>query len=153
MHGGELQTMDNVTIVCGGLVAKFAANDGSILWDRDLSELMGARRPGSSKEDLVTALTAIDFTGSAEVQSQALDDLVGSGVLRAWKAAIGAFASSSATRVHSVSMGVLESKSGGKLLTPEALGIAGLGAVGSSALLPSNVGVTLCYAFALLPIV
>eukprot|EP00568_Trieres_chinensis_P003173 CAMPEP_0183293104 /NCGR_PEP_ID=MMETSP0160_2-20130417/1921_1 /TAXON_ID=2839 ORGANISM="Odontella Sinensis, Strain Grunow 1884" /NCGR_SAMPLE_ID=MMETSP0160_2 /ASSEMBLY_ACC=CAM_ASM_000250 /LENGTH=422 /DNA_ID=CAMNT_0025454165 /DNA_START=121 /DNA_END=1389 /DNA_ORIENTATION=+ len=120
--------------------------------------------------------SSIDFeAGDAVQQTMALDALVSSGDFKLWKAATTGSAGTSSPdplRPYPVSLQFLESRSGGKL-TGETLGVSGemdvslddfkdatiavtLGstalAIGSLALLPENIGATLCYLFALVPV-
>lgn len=122
-----------------------------------------------SASEILSLTSAIDFTsGSASLQSQSLDDLLSSNTISLWKNAI----TTNAARPYPVSLDFLERRSDGKL-TADGLGVGGepdvslddfkygtlyvvgtcsvLG-VGSLAFLPPNIGATLCYFFALIPI-
>jgi len=121
-----------------------------------------------SQADITSALATINFEqNTAEEQSKELDDLVKKRSLSLWKA------SSGSLRTFPVSLEYMSSRSGG-LLTGETLGVTADGSnislddikdatiavtLGASVLaiaalkfLPENVGATLCYFIALVPI-
>lgn len=123
-----------------------------------------------SVEEITQLLsTAINFeTSDAASQTEALNKLVESGDLKLWKSV----ARSSALRTFPVSLQFLESRTNG-LVTVDALGFGGEGDVsmddfkyatlgvtlGASVLgvaalsfLPDNIGATVCYFMALVPI-
>ena len=124
-----------------------------------------------SAEEVLSVTANVDFfNDDAVIQTQKLDALVASGDLSLWKSA--ASPTSTALRTYPVTLNFLESRSDGKL-TAKALGVGGeddvslddfkyatlwvtggstLAAVGSLAFLPDNIGATLCYFFALVPI-
>mmetsp|Transcript_9848 Transcript_9848/g.21965 ORF Transcript_9848/g.21965 Transcript_9848/m.21965 type:complete len:299 (-) Transcript_9848:487-1383(-) len=125
-----------------------------------------------SPEEISTALSSVQFDDMSSVSS--LDDLTSSGKILLWKAARGNRASPgmSGTEPYTVNLNTLESRTGGKL-TPTSLGIGGeadvsledfqdatiavvagstVSAVASLVFLPENVGATLCYFLALVPI-
>jgi len=125
-----------------------------------------------SAEEICSSLSSVKFEDISSVSK--LDDLTSSGILSLWKAASGSRASPglSVTEPYAVSLSSLESRSGG-VLTPSSLGIDGemdvnlddfkdatiavvlaasVGGVASLVFLPDNIGATLCYFFALLPI-
>eukprot|EP00567_Pseudictyota_dubia_P018247 CAMPEP_0197442356 /NCGR_PEP_ID=MMETSP1175-20131217/8389_1 /TAXON_ID=1003142 /ORGANISM="Triceratium dubium, Strain CCMP147" /LENGTH=404 /DNA_ID=CAMNT_0042972813 /DNA_START=159 /DNA_END=1373 /DNA_ORIENTATION=+ len=129
-----------------------------------------------SKADAISLSSSVDFDeGDAAAQSQALDGLVESGDFSLWKAAAtGAAGTSSQAplRPYPVSLNFLEQRSGGKL-TGESLGVSGemdvtlddfkdatiavtLGstilAIAALAVLPENIGATVCYLIALVPV-
>jgi hypothetical protein len=133
--------------------------------------------PVLSAESVRDSLSSINFeTGNAEMQVSALDSLVTESKLGLWKAALTSSVntnSPSPLRPYPVSLGFLEQRTGGKI-TAKSLGIGGeadvslddfkyatLGVVlGSSilgvlalAFLPPNIGPTVCYIAALVPIV
>lgn len=119
-------------------------------------------------EVLASSLKQIDFTGSATEQTMSLDKLREEGVVSLYKSATLA-AGSGDLRSFPVSLQMLENRSG---LTREKLGIGveevslddfkyatlwvtgGCSVVGvaSLAFLPENVGATVCYLVALIPI-
>jgi len=121
-----------------------------------------------SVQDIMSATSSIDFEGgNAASQSEQLDALVEAGDLTMWKTAVG-----SSLRTFPVSLQFLESRTNGKV-TADALGFgseddvsmddfkyATLGVtLGASvlgvlalALLPENIGATVCYLLALVPI-
>jgi len=125
----------------------------------------------ASADDLLKMVQGIQFEGDvAKSQAQALDGLVESGDLQLWNSANAA--SSVALRPFPVSLQNLESRTGGQL-TVENLGFgtaedvslddfkyATLGVtLGASVLgvlalsfLPENIGATVCYFMALIPI-
>jgi len=113
----------------------------------------------------------------AEFQASRLDDLLESGELSFWKAAIRGSANSdvqSPLRNYPVTLGLMSTRSGG-LLTGESLGVVNgekdinmsdfldvtiavtltstVLAIASLKFLPQNTGATVCYLFALVPIV
>jgi hypothetical protein len=117
-----------------------------------------------SVNDIKSITTAIDFEGGDAVsQTMALDEGVKKGDLKLWK--------STQLRIFPVSLSMLEQRTGGKV-TGESLGVTGedvnlddfkyatlwvtggssVLAIGSLAFLPPNIGATLCYLFALIPI-
>ena len=118
-------------------------------------------------DEILSLTSEIDFlNGDSSSQAQKLDELVSSGDLSKWKSA------TKNLRTYPVSLNFLESRSDGKL-TAERLGVGGeddvslddfkyatlwvtggssLAAVGSLAFLPGDLGPTLCYLFALIPI-
>jgi hypothetical protein len=118
-----------------------------------------------SLQDLESLMSSIDFEGgNAASQVTKLDELAQAGNLKLYKSA--------ALRSFPVSLGMLEQRTGGKV-TGKSLGVtqgedvslddfkyATLGVtlgcsflgVLSLALLPENIGATLCYFFALIPI-
>eukprot|EP01082_Thalassiosira_pseudonana_P014808 g13523.t1 g13523 contig8:858511-859746(-) len=134
-----------------------------------------------SPSEIASLTSSIDFTsGDAASQSSALDSLVDNGSFSLWKSAVRRTGSSitsnsnmmSLLRPFPVTLGTLESRTGGKV-TGESLGIGGegdvkfedfqdltvqvvLGSTGlgiaSLALLPENIGATVCYLVALVPI-
>jgi hypothetical protein len=117
-----------------------------------------------SLQDLQSLMSSIDFEGgNAASQVAKLDELAQAGNLKLYKSA--------ALRTFPVSLGMLEQRTGGKV-TGESLGVTGedvslddfkyatlgvtlgcsvLGVL-SLAVLPENIGATLCYFFALIPI-
>lgn len=130
-----------------------------------------------SPEELTSVISSIDFeSGNAATQSSTLDSLAESGKLRNWKSAVTSNANTDLQkplRPYPVSLNFLENRSDGKV-TAESLGVSGdmdvslddfkdativvaaasaVLAIGSLALLPENIGATLCYFFALVPIV
>mmetsp|Transcript_31863 Transcript_31863/g.52534 ORF Transcript_31863/g.52534 Transcript_31863/m.52534 type:complete len:381 (-) Transcript_31863:71-1213(-) len=122
-----------------------------------------------SAEDVAAKTAMIDFAGGdATSQSTMLDELTGSGDFALWKSAT----KDQNLRTFPVSQKFLESRTGGKV-NGETLGIAGEGevtledfkyatlgvtavcsvvGVAALALLPENVGASVCYAAALIPI-
>lgn len=133
--------------------------------------------PVLSADSVRESLSSINFeTGNAEIQVSTLDSLVTESKLGLWKAALTSSVntnSPSPLRPYPVSLGFLEQRTGGKI-TGKSLGIIGgendvslddfkyatLGVVlGSSilgvlalAFLPPNIGPTICYIAALVPI-
>lgn len=132
--------------------------------------------PTLTVESVRESLSSIDFeTGNAQLQVSALDSLVDNSKLALWKAALTSSVntnSPSPLRPYPVSLGFLEQRTGGKI-TSKSLGVGGesdvsmddfkyatLGVVlGSSilgvlalAFLPPNIGATVCYMVALIPI-
>lgn len=126
-------------------------------------------KPKKSAEEVVSAIRSIDFTtGSSTAQIQALDDLRKEGSLSLYKSATVENGSGD-LRNYPVSLSMLENRSG---LTSEKLGIGEeevslddfkygtlwvtggctVAGIASLALLPENIGATLCYFFALIPI-
>jgi len=126
-------------------------------------------KAAKSPEEIADSIRSIDFTaGSPVAQIQALDDLRSEGSLSLYKSAT-AENGSGDLRNYPVSLSMLENRSG---LTSEKLGIGeeevslddfkygtlyvtgGCTVAGilSLALLPENIGATLCYFFALIPI-
>lgn len=123
-----------------------------------------------SVEDVKSLTSSIDFQGSdAASQTKTLDGLVESGDLKMWKSAVAA----SALRTFPVSLQFLESRTSGQV-TANSLGVGGeddvslddfkyatlgvtLGAsvlgVAALSFLPENIGATVCYFMALVPIV
>lgn len=117
-----------------------------------------------SEKELKSLTSSIDFEGGDAIsQSSKLDQLAESGDLKLWK--------SVALRSYPVSLGMLEQRTAGKV-TGASLGITGeevslddfkyatlgvtlgcsvLGIL-SLAVLPENIGPTLCYFFAIIPI-
>uniref|UniRef100_A0A7S4MBA1 Peptidase M41 domain-containing protein n=1 Tax=Odontella aurita TaxID=265563 RepID=A0A7S4MBA1_9STRA len=133
-------------------------------------------KSGLSKDEASSLSSSVDFDGGdASSQAASLDAIVESGDFALWKAAAtGAAGTSSQAplRPYPVSLNFLEQRSGGKL-TGESLGVSGemdvslddfkdatiavtlgstVAAIASLALLPENVGATLCYLFALIPV-
>uniref|UniRef100_A0A6U3NQB2 Peptidase M41 domain-containing protein n=1 Tax=Ditylum brightwellii TaxID=49249 RepID=A0A6U3NQB2_9STRA len=127
-------------------------------------------------EEISALTSSIDFEGGdAKAQTERLDALVQSGNLSMWKSAVtgsAGTASPAPLRPFPCSLQFLESRSGGKL-TAENLGVGGesdvslddfkdatiavvLGstalAIASLVFLPENIGATLCYLFALIPV-
>ena len=117
-----------------------------------------------SLDDIQRITSSIDFEGGdAMSQTMALDKGVESGDLSLWK--------STNLRTFPVSLGMLEQRTGGKV-TGQSLGVtsedvnlddfkyatlwvtggSSLAAIFSLAVLPPNIGATLCYFFALIPI-
>lgn len=122
-----------------------------------------------SPEEVVAAIRAIDFTaGAPDLQINSLDDLRKEGSLSLYKSAT-ADAGSGDLRNYPVSLSMLEQRAG---LTSEKLGIGEeevslddfkygtlwvtggctVGGIASLAFLPENIGATLCYFLALIPI-
>mmetsp|Transcript_12474 Transcript_12474/g.29247 ORF Transcript_12474/g.29247 Transcript_12474/m.29247 type:complete len:420 (+) Transcript_12474:186-1445(+) len=125
--------------------------------------------PVKSQEEIATAIRAIDFkAGSPADQVSALDELRNEGCLSLYKSAT-VEAGSGDLRSYPVSLGMLENRVG---LTSEKLGIGEeevslddfkygtlwvtggctVAGIASLALLPENIGATLCYFLALIPI-
>ena len=124
--------------------------------------------PTKSKEEIAGLIRGIDFSSSAEKQISALDDLRQQGCLPLYKSATKE-AGSSDLLPYPVSLKMLESRTG---LTSEALGVGveevnlddfkyatlyvvgGCSVIGvaSLALLPENIGATICYLVAIIPI-
>lgn len=125
--------------------------------------------PAKSPEEVATAIRAINFnSGSPSDQVSALDELRNEGCLSLYKSAT-VEAGSGDLRSYPVSLGMLENRAG---LTSEKLGIGEeevslddfkygtlwitggctVAGIASLALLPENIGATLCYFFALIPI-
>lgn len=125
--------------------------------------------PAKSPEEVAAAIRSIDFTaGSPETQVNALDDLRKDGSLSLYKSATAEYGSGD-LRNYPVTLSMLENRSG---LTSEKLGIGEeevslddfkygtlwvtggctVGGIASLALLPENIGATLCYFLALIPI-
>jgi hypothetical protein len=125
--------------------------------------------PTKSPEEIASAVRSIDFVrGSPESQVNALDDLRKEGSLSLYKSATVENGSGD-LRNYPVSLAMLENRSG---LTSEKLGIGEeevslddfkygtlwvtggctLAGIASLAFLPENIGATLCYFFALIPI-
>jgi hypothetical protein len=120
-------------------------------------------------EDVAAKTAGIDFVGGDAVsQSMMLDELTGSGDFALWKSAT----KDRNLRTFPVSQKFLESRTGGKV-NGESLGISGEGdvslddfkyatlyltaacsviGVGALVFLPENVGASVCYLAALLPI-
>lgn len=121
-----------------------------------------------SPEEITASIKAIDFTAQAETQISALDSLREEGCLSLYKSAT-VEAGSGDLRSFPVSLQMLESRSG---LTSEKLGVGveevslddfkyatlwvtgGCSVIGvaSLAFLPENIGATICYLAALIPI-
>eukprot|EP00535_Pseudo-nitzschia_heimii_P003832 CAMPEP_0197175014 /NCGR_PEP_ID=MMETSP1423-20130617/1344_1 /TAXON_ID=476441 /ORGANISM="Pseudo-nitzschia heimii, Strain UNC1101" /LENGTH=429 /DNA_ID=CAMNT_0042624053 /DNA_START=179 /DNA_END=1468 /DNA_ORIENTATION=- len=133
------------------------------------AEAAAAKKASRSPEEVAAAIRAIDFTaGAPETQIAALDDLRGEGSLSLYKSAT-VEAGSGDLRSYPVSLSMLEQRAG---LTSEKLGIGEeevslddfkygtlwvtggctVGGIASLAFLPQNVGATLCYFLALIPI-
>lgn len=129
----------------------------------------GPPKPTKSPEELATAIRAIDFNkGSPSDQVSALDELRSEGSLSLYKSAT-VEAGSGDLRSFPVSLQMLDSRSG---LTSERLGIGEesvslddfkygtlwitggctVGGIAALAFLPQNIGATLCYFLALIPI-
>lgn len=126
------------------------------------------KAPPKSPEELTACLQAIDFASSAQDQVSALDSLREEGAISLYKSAT-VEAGSGDLRSFPVSLSMLEQRSA---LTSETLGIGveevslddfkyatlwvtgGCSVVGvaSLAFLPENVGATICYLVALIPI-
>jgi hypothetical protein len=126
------------------------------------------KKSTKTPEELAAAIKAIDFTGAAGAQTSALDALREEGCLSLYKSAT-VEAGSGDLRSFPVSLQMLENRSG---LTSETLGVGveevsmddfkyatlyvtgGCSVAGVAALvfLPENVGATVCYAAALIPI-
>jgi len=125
--------------------------------------------PKKSEEEIAAAIRTIDFTsGTPAAQVNALDELRQEGSLSLYKSAT-AENGSGDLRNYPVSLSMLENRSG---LTSERLGIgeeevslddfkygtlwvtggSTLAGIASLAFLPENTGATLCYFFALIPI-
>lgn len=117
-----------------------------------------------SVEDIKSVTASIDFEeGDAVSQTMALDKAVESGDLTLWK--------STQLRTFPVSLSMLEQRTGGKV-TGDSLGVttadvnlddfkyatlwvtggSTIAAILSLAFLPPNIGATLCYFFALIPV-
>lgn len=126
-------------------------------------------KPKKSLEEVASAIGAIDFaSGSPAAQVTALDELRAEGSLSLYKSAT-ADAGSGDLRNYPVSLSMLENRSG---LTSEKLGIgeeevslddfkygtlwvtggATVAGIAALAFLPENIGATVCYAMALIPI-
>eukprot|EP00542_Grammatophora_oceanica_P016197 CAMPEP_0194046622 /NCGR_PEP_ID=MMETSP0009_2-20130614/22003_1 /TAXON_ID=210454 /ORGANISM="Grammatophora oceanica, Strain CCMP 410" /LENGTH=344 /DNA_ID=CAMNT_0038691991 /DNA_START=192 /DNA_END=1226 /DNA_ORIENTATION=+ len=126
-------------------------------------------KPSMSVDDIKSALGETSFEeGDATTQTMQLDSLVESGDLQLWKSA----SDNGGLRTFPVSLRMLEERSAGKV-TGETLGLVGdievsmddfkyatlyvtgtcsvLG-VAALAFLPENVGATVCYAVAVIPI-
>lgn len=138
-------------------------------------------KPAKSRSvaEVMNVLSYVDFEdaneGNAAVtQSQKLDDLVKTGELSLWKAAVNGSAKTSSPtplRTYPVSLDLMSNRSGGSL-TGDTLGVTGtsvsmndikdatiavtLGAtvlgIASLKFLPENVGAAVCYLLALVPI-
>lgn len=127
------------------------------------------KKPKKSPEEVASAIRAIDFnSGSPEAQVTALDKLREEGSLSLYKSATVENGSGD-LRNFPVTLQTLENRSG---LTSEKLGIGEeevslddfkygtlwltggctLGGIASLAFLPENIGATLCYFLALVPI-
>jgi hypothetical protein len=124
--------------------------------------------PKKSPEEIANAIKSIDFTASASMQVSALDQLRKEGCLSLYKSATVENGSGD-LRSYPVSLNMLESRSG---LTSEKLGIGaeevslddfkygtlyvtgGCSVLGVAALafLPENIGATVCYLVAIIPI-
>lgn len=129
-----------------------------------------------SKDDAISLSSAVDFeAGDAAAQSESLDALVESGDFSLWKAAATGSAGTSSQaplRPYPVSLNFLEQRSGGKI-TGESLGVDGefdvslddikdatiavtlgstIAAIAALAILPENIGATVCYLIALIPV-
>ena len=122
-----------------------------------------------SAEDATSKITKIDFEGGdAVTQTMMLDELTSSGDFALWKSAT----NNQAMRVSPVSLKFLESRTAGKV-NGESLGISGEDEVGlddfkyatlgltafcsvvgvaALAFLPENVGATICYLVAVIPL-
>ncbi|VEU34023.1 unnamed protein product [Pseudo-nitzschia multistriata] len=126
-------------------------------------------KPSKTTEEVAASIRAIDFnSGSASDQVSALDALRSEGSLSLYKSAT-AEAGSGDLRSYPCSLGMLENRAG---LTSEKLGIGEeevslddfkygtlwitggctVAGIASLALLPENIGATLCYFLALIPI-
>jgi len=126
-------------------------------------------KPAKSAEEIAGAIRAIDFNrGSPTDQVSVLDELRTEGSLELYKSAT-ADAGSGDLRAYPVSLNMLENRAG---LTSEKLGIGEeavslddfkygtlwitggctVGGIASLAFLPENIGATLCYFLALIPI-
>jgi len=124
-------------------------------------------------EEMLQVTASVDFVnGDAATQTAGLEALAKEGELMLWNAAAKGSAGLPSKRPYPVSLDVLERRSDGKI-TGENLGVGGdsevslenfqdltIGVVVGStvlavaclAFLPENVGATLCYLFALIPI-
>jgi len=124
-----------------------------------------------TEAEILEITSKLDYTsGNASTQAKQFDDLVTSGDLSLWKSA--SSPTSTALRTFPVTLNFLESRSDGKI-TAKALGVGGeddvslddfkmsllyvtiassIGAV-ISLVVGGNIGSTLCYLFALIPIV
>lgn len=129
---------------------------------------MEEKIPKKSPQEIVNAINAIDFTASASLQVSALDELRKEGCLSLYKAATAEYGSGD-LRSYPVSLSMLEQRSG---LTSEKLGIGveevslddfkygtlyvtgacSVLGVAALAFLPENIGATICYLVALIPI-
>jgi hypothetical protein len=143
-----------------------------------LSNALGKKSTGPTKvnaktslsiNDAITMTTKIDFEGGDAVsQTMLLDELTSNGDFALWKSA----AKDQSLRTFPVSLQFLESRTAGKV-NGESLGISGEGEVGlddfkyatlgvtlvcsvvgvsALAFLPDNVGATVCYLVAVIPI-
>lgn len=122
-----------------------------------------------TQEEIVTAIRAIDFSGgSASSQVAALDELKKEGSISLYKSATAEYGSGD-LRSYPVSLSMLESRSG---LTSKTLGIGvedvslddfkygtlyvtgacSVLGVAALAFLPENIGATVCYLIAVIPI-
>lgn len=135
-----------------------------------------AAKAGLSKDDALSLSSAVDFeAGDAVAQSGSLDALVESGDFALWKAAATGSAGTSSQaplRPFPVSLNFLEQRSNGKI-TGESLGVDGeydvslddikdatiavtlgstIAAIAALAVLPENIGATVCYLIALIPV-
>mmetsp|Transcript_26189 Transcript_26189/g.56733 ORF Transcript_26189/g.56733 Transcript_26189/m.56733 type:complete len:403 (-) Transcript_26189:59-1267(-) len=124
-----------------------------------------------SNDEVASISSSVDFdAGDAVAQTKRLDELVQSGDFTLWKSAV---TGPNPLRTYPVSLDFLSSRTGGQI-NGESLGISGemdvslddfkdatIGvtlastvlAIGSLIVLPENIGATLCYLFALIPIV
>jgi len=124
-----------------------------------------------TEAEILAITSKLDYSsGDAATQAAQFDDLVSSGDLKLWKSA--ASPTSTALRTFPVTLNFLESRSDGKI-TAKALGVGGeddvslddfkmsllyvtigssIGAV-ASLVVGGNIGSTLCYLFALIPII
>lgn len=131
--------------------------------------------PKLSSDEVVKSITTIDFQGDANSQVSELNSLVEKRQLGLWKAALTSSAntnSPSPLRPYPVSLNFLEQRTGGKV-TGSSLGIGGeddvslddfkyatlwvtlgssVGGIAALAFLPGNIGATICYFLALIPI-
>lgn len=132
------------------------------------------KKTKASKSEILSLTSSINFSDtsddSSNTQVTKLNEMVSSGDITLWNSA--SSSSSTSLRTYPVTLNFLESRSGGKL-TAETLGVGGEGdvsmddfkyatlyvtagsiiaAVVSLIVLPENIGATLCYVFAILPI-
>lgn len=129
-----------------------------------------------STEELSSRCASIAFDGDASLQVSKLDDLVAKGEFSMWKKAQRETENTTnlfrSLRTYPVSLNMLEQRTGGRI-TAESLGVDGemdvnlddfkdatiavtLGssglAVAALAFLPENIGATVCYLIALVPV-
>ena len=155
-----------------------ASKNGKTVTSRTSNTLTAPSRKDMSVDEIRKIASSIDFAnGDASSQSMALDNLVETGEFGLWKSAVrrGPTSSTSAMSLlvpFPVTLESLERRTDGKV-TGSSLGIGGdsdvrfdnfkdltvvvvLGStvlgILSLAILPPNIGATLCYLFALIPI-